>query len=224
MSSVYQSFKEEELRDYILKIPKTDLHLHLDGSVRLETIIDIARKERIELPSFTVEGLNELVFKDQYENLEEYLKTFGYACAVMQKPEYLERIAYELAVDNQNEGVRYVEVRFAPQLHIHKNMDMRQVIASVNTGLHEATKEFNERPEVQSGNEPMFKYGIIVCALRSFGPYSEYYKNFIRSLSYSNSETIASLCSLERNGTPYRRLRSGRCGGRQPGQVPPRGF
>ena len=128
----------------------------MDGSVRLETIIEIARNERIELPSYTVEGLNELVFKDQYQNLEEYLKTFGYACAVMQKPEYLERIAYELAIDNQREGVRYIEVRFAPQLHINKDMDMKRVIASVNTGLLQAQKEFNQRPEVASGAEPSF--------------------------------------------------------------------
>ncbi len=197
MNSVYQNFKEDELRKLLLKIPKTDLHLHLDGSVRLETIIEIARKERIELPSYTVEGLNELVFKDQYQNLEEYLKTFGYSCTVMQKPEYLERIAYELAIDNQREGVRYIEVRFAPQLHINKDMDMKRVIASVNTGLLEAQKEFNQRPEVASGAEPTFFYGIIVCALRSFGPYSEYYENCIRSLSYSDNKTIASLCSLE---------------------------
>jgi len=65
------------------------------------------------MPSYTVEGLNELVFKEHYQHLEEYLTTFGYSCAVMQKPEHIERIAYELAQDTQAEGVRYIEVRFA---------------------------------------------------------------------------------------------------------------
>ncbi|MCH8019790.1 adenosine deaminase family protein, partial [candidate division KSB1 bacterium] len=187
----------EDLAELINRIPKTDLHVHLDGSLRLQTLIEIAKKENVELPSATVEGLNELVFKDNYANLEEYLKTFGYSCAVMQKPEYLEQIAYELAQDNQNEGVRYIEVRFAPQLHINKNMDMKMVIASVDKGLERAQKEFNLRPEVKSGYEPPFYYGIIVSALRAFGPYSEYYANFINSLAYSDMKNIVGLCSLE---------------------------
>ncbi len=187
----------EDLAELINRIPKTDLHVHLDGSLRLQTLIEFAKKENVELPSATVEGLNELVFKDNYANLEEYLKTFGYSCAVMQKPEYLEQIAYELAQDNQNEGVRYIEVRFAPQLHINKNMDMKMVIASVDKGLERARKEFNLRPEVRSGYEPPFYYGIIVSALRAFGPYSEYYANFINSLVYSDMKNIVGLCSLE---------------------------
>ena len=187
----------EDLAELIKRIPKTDLHVHLDGSLRLETLIEIAKKENVELPSATVEGLNELVFKDNYANLEEYLKTFGYSCAVMQKPEYLEQIAYELAQDNQNEGVRYIEVRFAPQLHINKNMDMKTVIASVDKGLERAQKEFNLRPEVNSGQEPSFNYGIIVSALRAFGPYSEYYTKFLAAHPFSDLNTIVSLCSLE---------------------------
>ena len=187
----------EDIAELINRIPKTDLHVHLDGSLRLQTLIEIAKKEDVELPSATVEGLNELVFKDNYANLEEYLKTFGYSCAVMQKPEYLEKIAYELAQDNQNEGVRYIEVRFAPQLHINKNMDMKTVLASVDKGLERAQKEFNLRPQVKSGGEPPFNYGIIVSALRAFGPYSEYYANFINSLAYSDMKNIVGLCSLE---------------------------
>jgi adenosine deaminase len=186
-----------EIRKLIKKIPKTDLHLHLDGSLRLETIIDIAREEKIELPSYTVTGLNELVFKDFYENLGEYLKTFAYSCAVMQKPEHLERTAYELAQDNQAEGVRYIEVRFAPQLHMNKDMDMEAVITNVNNGFLKAQKEFNQRKEVKSGGEPPFNYGLIFSALRSFGPYSEYYSNFLKSLRYSDLKTITSLGSLE---------------------------
>lgn len=182
----------------IKKIPKTDLHLHLDGSIRIETIGEIGKQEHIPMPSYTVEGLNELVFKDQYHNLEEYLTTFGYSCAVVQKPEYLERVAYELALDNQNEGVRYIEIRFAPQLHINKLMNMEQVLVSVNNGLQRAQQEFNQQPEVQSGAEPPFFYGIIVCAMRSFSAgFSEYYTHFINAHSYSDMKRIRKLTSLE---------------------------
>ncbi len=189
--------QNDELKELIKKIPKTDLHVHLDGSLRLKTLIDIAKQGNIELPSYTIEGMNELIFKDYYQNLEEYLKTFGYSCAVMQKPEHLERTAYEFAQDNQAEGVRYIEVRFAPQLHINKNMDMEVVISSVNKGLSKAQNEFNQRPEVKSDKEPPFYYAIIVSALRSFGSYSEYYANFINSLRYSDLKSITSLGSLE---------------------------
>jgi len=187
-----------DLRSIIRAIPKTDLHLHLDGSIRLATIIDLAKQENLSLPSYTVEGLEETVFKEQYQNLEEYLKTFGYSCAVMQRLEHLERIAYELAVDNQAEGVRYIEVRFAPQLHINSRMTMEQVLESVNNGLLRAQREFNQRPEVANGQEPPFYYGIIICAMRSFTKgYSDYYTNFVRAHKYSDMKRIRQLAAQE---------------------------
>lgn len=187
----------QDLEKIIKKIPKNDLHVHLDGSVRLETIIEISKKEKLDLPSFTIEGLNKTLFKNHYNSLEEYLSTFGFSCAVMQKPEYLERIAYEFAIDNQNEGVRYIEVRFAPQLHINKNMDMEAVMTAVNNGLEKAQKEYNKKPEIVSGAEPGFYYGIIVCAMRTIGRWSSYYDNFISSFPYSNDGSISRLASLE---------------------------
>lgn len=188
---------KQALENLILQIPKNDLHVHLDGSVRLETIIEISEKEGLELPSYTVEGLNELVFKEQYESLEDYLTTFQYSTAVMQKPEYLEQISYELAIDNQKEGVRYIEVRFAPQLHINELMDMETVLKSVNAGLEKAKKEFDQQAKIKAGEEPPFHYSIIVCAMRDFGPWSLYFKHFIDSFTYSDKKEICHLASLE---------------------------
>jgi adenosine deaminase len=186
-----------QIEEIIKKIPKNDLHVHLDGSVRLETIIELSKKEGLDLPSYTVEGMNELVFKDQYANLGEYLKTFGYSGAVMQKPEHLEQISYELALDNQKEGVRYIEVRFAPQLHINETMDLETVLKAVNAGLEKAEKGFNRRPEIKNNQEPPFHYSIIVCAMRDFGPWSVYFKNFIDSFTYSSRNDICKMASLE---------------------------
>ncbi|NNG01266.1 MAG: adenosine deaminase family protein [Desulfobacteraceae bacterium] len=186
-----------ELESLIRRIPKTDLHVHLDGSIRLDTIIDISKRDKLDLPSYTVDGLNETLFKDQYASLEEYLTTFAYSCAVMQNPEDLERIAYELALDNQAEGVRYMEVRFAPQLHIHDVMNMEDVLMAVNKGLKRAGDEFNARPEIKSGKQPPFHYGIIVCAMRNIGPWSDFYSDFINCFSFSNEEEISRLASLE---------------------------
>ena len=185
------------LREIIKRLPKSDLHVHLDGSIRLETLIEISRKEKLDLPSFTGEGLNEILFKSRHENLEGYLETFAYSCAVMQKPEYLEQIAYEFALDNQNEGVRYVEVRFAPQLLVNRHQDLETVLERVNKGLSKAQQEFNHRPEVRCGQAPPFYYGLIACAMRNFGPVSDYYKTLIELLAHSEMLEIRKLASME---------------------------
>ena len=185
------------LQPIIKKLPKTDLHVHLDGSIRLETLIEISKKENLELPSFTVEGLHETLFKTHYPSLEEYLKTFAYSCAVMQKPEFIEQIAYEFALDNQQEGVRYVEVRFAPQLLINQHQDMKTVIERINAGMLQAQKEFNAQAEVKQGEAPPFHYGIITCAMRNFGAFSEYYATLIDLLKHSDLLEIRKLASME---------------------------
>jgi adenosine deaminase len=184
-------------RDFILKLPKTDLHLHMDGSVRIATLIELAKESSIKLPSYTEEGLRELVFKDDYNNLEEYLTGFGYTCDVMQNREQLMRIAYELAKDNQEEGVRYIEVRFAPQLHSHKEFNAVDVLQAVNDGLEKAKKEFNNRQEVTLGEEPPFEYGIIACAMRFFNEhFSSFHNAFLSLHRYAEPDTIYGLASL----------------------------
>jgi len=188
-------------RELIEKLPKTDLHLHLDGSIRIETLIELAREGGVDLPSFTVQGLKETVFKDSYDSLEDYLKGFGYTCAVMRKRENIERIAYELAVDNQNEGVRYIEVRYAPQLHACGEMTLTDTICAVNNGLHRAKSEFNLREAVVSGEEPAFEYGIITCAMRYFNRhFSDYFNDMVSVHPYSPQDKVFGLASLEMVG------------------------
>jgi adenosine deaminase len=152
----------------IAALPKTDLHVHLDGSLRIETVIELAREHGIELPSNTPEGLRELVFKPNYSSLVEYLAGFAYTTAVMQTAEALERTAYELAWDNINEGVRYIEVRFAPHLHMHRALGFDAVMQAVTDGLRRASDEFEASAAVAQRGEPPFRFGLIVCALRMF--------------------------------------------------------
>jgi adenosine deaminase len=193
-----QTKMKKNLLEFITKIPKSDLHVHLDGSVRIETLIDLSKQQNLSLPSFTTAGLNELVFKDQYANLVEYLQGFGYVLPVMQTPENLERISYEFAMANINEGVCYVEVRFAPQLHINASQDIDQVLLSINKGLNRAKTEYNQRPEVKSKELPEFNYGIIACAMRFFGKgYSRFYDHFIEVHKYSSLNSIFAMASYE---------------------------
>lgn len=187
-----------KLAEFAAKIPKSDLHVHLDGSVRVETIIDLSKNLKLSLPSYTVEGLNKLLFKDQYSSLVEYLQGFGYVIPLMQSPENLERISYEFAMDNINEGVCYVEVKFAPHFHINDGQNIEQVLISVNKGLARAKNEYNQRPEVHAGSLPEFNYGIIVCAMRFFCKgFCKFYDTFLDIHQYTTTNNIFSMASLE---------------------------
>jgi len=185
-------------REFLQAIPKTDLHVHLDGSLRINTLIEIAKERKVKLPSYTEEGLRETVFKERYENLGEYLKGFAYTTRALQDSESIERAAYELAVDSFSEGVRYIEPRLAPQLHINEELEMPAVLRAVDRGFKRAREEFNKRPEVVSGAEPSYACGIIVCALRMFRKaYSKYFKNLLDVQAYSPERTVFGIASLE---------------------------
>jgi len=183
---------------FIQAIPKSDLHVHLDGSMRLSTLIDLSKQQKKELPSFTEEGLKEMVFKDDYADLGEYLHGFKYTCAILREKEALERVSYELAIDNFEEGVRYIEPRFAPQLNANKNLSIREVMQSVHKGLERAKNEINRRPEIQSKKEPPFEYGIIGCAMRKFDErFSDYYVDFIKMHQHTPLKDLYPVASLE---------------------------
>jgi adenosine deaminase len=182
----------------IRALPKTDLHVHLDGSLRLPSLIELSRDASVALPSTSVEGLCEQVFKSTYASLPEYLAGFSYTVAALQTAESLERAAYELAWDNIDEGVRYVEVRFAPHLHMHQGLDFDGVLRAVCRGLDRAQSEHELSSPVAEGGQPPFRYGIIVCALRMFeGEYSQWYGQLMHLFPGAPAKQVYGLASLE---------------------------
>jgi len=185
-------------REFLEKIPKTDLHLHLDGSLRLSTLIELAQENGVVLPAYDEVGLRRMVFKSHYASLPDYLTGFIYTTAVMQTKSALTRVGYELAQDNQAEGVRYIEVRFAPQLHQNTSMNCIEVMEALNCGLAKAKDEFNKREEVKNGEEPPFEYGIIACAMRMFDyGFSQYFDTLLNVHAHSERKWIFSLASQE---------------------------
>lgn len=187
--------------EFLKEMPKSDLHLHLDGSLRLESLIEMAKKINVDLPSFTTEGLKEQVFKKSYANLGEYLNGFQYTCNVLRDLENIERASYELAIDSLADGVNYIEVRFAPQLLIDhtKNITMQEVLTACNDGLARAQKEYNNSPAVKVDSKPEFYYGIINCAMRMFGPkgFSPYYTNLFKMMNYAKDMQIITMAAME---------------------------
>lgn len=143
------------------KLPKTDLHCHLDGSLRLDTILELARKYKVKLPTFDrAELFSKLYAGESCASLDEYLKAFDITLSVMQTEEGLERSAYELAEDAWRENVRYLEVRYSPLLHTREGLRPAQVVEAVVRGLRQAKRQLGIR------------YGVILCAIRSLGPES----------------------------------------------------
>ena len=184
--------------EVIRRLPKTDLHVHLDGSLRLGTLIDLARRRGVALPSYTEAGLRELVFRPSYVNLGEYLEGFQYTVAALQDHEALEQTAFELCEDCQAEGVRYVEIRFAPQLHVGPGLDFSGAVRAVDAGIRRAAAAFNARPEVASGREPRFVAGIILCALRAFtSDFSEGYRRIFEALPEASAQEVHSAASVQ---------------------------
>jgi adenosine deaminase len=184
--------------ELIRRLPKTDLHVHLDGSLRLPTLIELARERKVPLPSTSEAGLRELVFRPRYQNLQQYLEGFRYTVAVLTDAEALERTAYELAQDCQEEGLRYLEVRFAPQLHVRSGFELADVVRAVDRGLRRAASEFNQRPEIVSGSEPRFAAGIILCALRFFDVnFSPGYRRFFEALPEAPRSEVYAAASVE---------------------------
>ena len=183
---------------FLQAVPKTDLHVHLDGSLRIPTLIELARAESVELPSYEEQGLRETVFKPNYADLGEYLRGFSYTCAVLNGPEHFERVACELAEDNILEGVRYIEVRFAPQLHVRPDFTVDEILGAVDRGLRNAANAHNCSDAVLLGGDLPFEYGLIVCAMRCFHPeMSQYYAKLLDVQSRAPRRDVFSLASLE---------------------------
>jgi adenosine deaminase len=145
--------------ELLKRLPKTDLHCHLDGSLRLDTVLDLAKHQKVKLPTFDRGELFGLLYAGEHvESLDDYLRAFDITLSVLQQEEALERVAYELAVDAHAENVRYIEVRYSPLLHVREGMRPSQVVEAVLRGLRTAKRELGIR------------YGVILCAIRSLPP------------------------------------------------------
>ena len=138
-------------------LPKVLLHEHLDGVLRPETIIELARSANYAgLPSEDPKELAKWFHQGANQgSLPKYLEGFAHTIAVMQTEEALERVAYEQVEDLSQDGVVYFETRFAPVFHTKKGLTHQQVVSAVLKGLERGRHDFG----VSSG--------LIICAMRN---------------------------------------------------------
>jgi adenosine deaminase len=96
-------------------LPLIDLHRHLDGSVRLQTILDLGRKHNLALPAWDLDGLRPHVQVDEIQpDIMEFIARFKWMIGVLVDYDAVERVAYENILDARNEGIDYIELRFSP--------------------------------------------------------------------------------------------------------------
>ncbi len=132
------------MREILGKIPKIELHCHLDGSVRPETMYELMLQQGENLETKDIKKFEKLVsVREECDSLIEYLKKFSYPLKVMQKGENIERITYELLEDLSKQNVKYVEIRFAPFLHMNDDLTFDEVVESVLKAMGRAKKDLN---------------------------------------------------------------------------------
>ena len=141
-------------KEALRRWPKAELHVHLDGSLRPSTMLELARAQGIRLPADTPRGLAQALSVKHAKSLEEYLTKYEITLSVMQTAPALERVAYEFVLDAAADGVRYVEVRYSPLLH-RPALTLAQALEAPLAGLRRGT--------VETGT----KVGLIVCGIRT---------------------------------------------------------
>jgi adenosine deaminase len=127
-----------DLRAIVRAMPKTEVHLHLDGSLRIETALDIARTRRIDAPRTWAGMRSALVVPEQVADQADLLRAFDLPIALMQDAEAVERTAADLVEDKAFDNVRYMEIRWAPLLHVAGGMSGVQVVEACARGAFAA--------------------------------------------------------------------------------------
>jgi adenosine deaminase len=145
-------------RDLLHALPKAELHVHLDGSLRPETMLELAAQYNKPMPAANPEALRDYMHVKDARNLVEYLERFDITLSVMQRGEALERIAYELAEDLAAENVRYAEVRYSPILNTREGLPLTEAVDAPLRGLKRAEADFGIRT------------GLIICGIRNMDP------------------------------------------------------
>lgn len=130
------------MREQLRRMPKAELHLHLDGSLRPQTMLDLAADAGVTLPARDPVSLQRWMLVDDARNLEEYLARFKYTIALLQTPEAIERVAWEMVADAAADGVRYLEVRYCPRLSTRGGLSMDAAIEAEWRGLQRGEREF----------------------------------------------------------------------------------
>jgi adenosine deaminase len=143
-------------------IPKIEIHCHLEGAIRTQTILDIAREYDLQLPSYDVNELDRHVkVLDQMRDLHAVLEAFAIFQNSITSPKVVERIAWELFEDSARQNIKLFEVRFSPDWAFHgHNLDWDEALEGILRARARAEREFD------------MAIGLIAITSRGMGPES----------------------------------------------------
>lgn len=142
-------------QEYIEKMPKIDLHCHLDGSLPLHTIRSLAGRTHVTVPRDATDLMNLVTAPQECTSLSEYLTRFDLPSSLLQSTENLVEASYDFIAEVSKENVVYMEVRFAPTHSIREELSLDSVVDSVLRGLELGKRQFG------------VDYGVILCAMRN---------------------------------------------------------
>jgi adenosine deaminase len=160
-----------DVRELVAEMPKAELHLHLDGSLRIDTALELARTRRIEAPRTRAGMVGALVAPPRCTDQADLLRAFDLPIALMQDAEALERIAAELVEDKAADGVRYLEIRWGPLLHVSRGLTLEDGIGAVVRGANAAAARAGIAVRLictaLRSHEPVANVGLAEAAARS---------------------------------------------------------
>jgi adenosine deaminase len=140
------------------RIPKAELHCHLDGSVRPSTLLELGREYGVPMPEASADALAHHMYVRDARHLEDFLTRFDVTLSVMQTERAIERIAFELGEDAAADGVRYIETRYAPVLNQKLGLSLDAAVDASLRGL--------ARAQAAHG----ITGRVIICGLRHLSP------------------------------------------------------
>jgi adenosine deaminase len=145
-------------RELLRRLPKAELHVHLDSALRPATMVELAREAGFALPTTDPDALRDFMLVRNAASLEDYLKRFEYTIPLLQTPEAIERVAYEMVEDAARDGLRYLEVRYCPRLSTRGGLAMEAALEAELRGLARGERDFGVVARV------------INCSLRHYAP------------------------------------------------------
>lgn len=144
--------------DELRRLPKAELHVHLDGSLRASTMLELGEAAGVPIPVNDPALLRVHMRVDDARHLEDYLARFDLTIALLQTPEAIERVAYEMCEDAARDGIWYLEVRYCPMLSCRRGLTLDDVITAEWKGLQRGERDFGITAR------------IVCCSLRHYDP------------------------------------------------------
>lgn len=140
-----------------LELPKIELHCHLDGSLRVDSVLEEIKIQNIDVSDNDLNNIDKILKAPQDCNsLVEYLSAFDMPLKVLQSKRAIRRFTFEVFEDAYNENIVYLELRFAPILHTQNGLSMKEVISSAIDGMNDAKDKYD------------IEGGLILCCMKNF--------------------------------------------------------